>query len=202
MMIDRNIHYKSSGFGLIEVLISLVILSIGSLGIAGIQVVGMKNNHSAYLRGQAHLFAYDLTDIMRSNPSEVLANKFGSAADNGVDISSGNLGFDITANCTTTTGCTTEQMAETDLANWAVRINTVLPSGMATINRVGIVYTVTISWLDDRSDTDGTGVDVNGDGNTTNDLNISDDIDGDGTDDISITGNEVNFKQISVSFEP
>lgn len=196
------IQKKHCGFGLLEVLISIIILSIGLLGIAAMQVVGMKNVHSSYLRSQASLLAYEFADILRSNVTQVQANKFGDSADDGVDINTGNLGFNITANCINTTGCTPDKMAETDLGLWAMNVNAALPSGIATVARNGNIYTVTISWLDDLSDADAAGVDVNGDGDATDVLNITDDVDNDGADDVVVAGNEANFKQLIMSFEP
>ncbi len=184
---------------MLEVLIAVVILSIGLLGIAAMQVVSMKNNHSAYLRSQAALLAYEFTDILRSNPLQRDAGKFGDSADNGIDLNTANLGFDIDTSCNGS-GCTPDKMAETDLANWAFRINQSLPSGMATVDRAGNVYTVVVSWLDDRSDTDSQGVDVNGNGNTNDTLSYNDDVGA--ASNVVVSGNEANFKQIRMSFEP
>ena len=58
---------KNHGFTLIEVLISMVILAIGLLGLAGIQMMGLQNNLSSYHRGQATLLVYDMADRMRTN---------------------------------------------------------------------------------------------------------------------------------------
>ncbi len=58
---------SSRGFTMIEVLIAMVILAIGLLGLAALQAVGMRNNHSALSRFQATLSAYDMADRLRSN---------------------------------------------------------------------------------------------------------------------------------------
>ena len=54
------------GATLIEVLVAVVVLSIGLLGLAGLQVTSLQSNHSAYMRSQASLLAYDLADRMRA----------------------------------------------------------------------------------------------------------------------------------------
>ena len=198
-MIKNDTNNRCSGFSMIEVLIAIVILSIGLLGIAGMQVAGMKNNHSAYLRSQASLLSYDFADILRSNKSQVLANKFGTSAAGNIDITTGNLGFNAEPDCINEiNGCNPVLMAETDLVTWAQNINATLPSGMATVARSSDIYTVTISWLDDKSDTDAAGVDVDGDGGSAGDLAFNNDA-GNG---VIVVGNETNFKQFSMSFEP
>lgn len=58
----------SQGFALIEVLTSLVILSVGLLGLAGLQVVGMKGTQHASMQMQATLLTQNLLEKMRANP--------------------------------------------------------------------------------------------------------------------------------------
>ena len=59
---------RSRGFTLLEVLIALVVLSIGLLGIAALQGVGLRSSHGAQLTSQASVLAYDLADRIRTNP--------------------------------------------------------------------------------------------------------------------------------------
>jgi type IV pilus assembly protein PilV len=58
------------GFTLIEILIAVLVLAVGMLGLAGMQLAGMKSNYSAYLRSQATFAASDLIDRMRVNPGD------------------------------------------------------------------------------------------------------------------------------------
>ena len=62
-----NTPYKSHGFTLIEILLAVVVLSGGLLGLAGLQLTGLKSNHSAYLRSQATILTLDIADRMRAN---------------------------------------------------------------------------------------------------------------------------------------
>jgi type IV pilus assembly protein PilV len=64
----------NGGFTLIEVLVAMTILGVGLLGLAGMQIAGMRGSHSAYLRTQATFAAYDLADRMRSNPGAFVGN--------------------------------------------------------------------------------------------------------------------------------
>lgn len=68
------------GFTLVEVLITIIIMSIGLLGVAGLQLAAMRSNHSAYLRTQATLAAYDVIDRMRVDPASFNGAHFKSDA--------------------------------------------------------------------------------------------------------------------------
>lgn len=59
---------RQQGFTLMEVLVTVIIMAIGLLGVAGLQLAGMRSNHSAFLRTQATIAAYDLIDRMRADP--------------------------------------------------------------------------------------------------------------------------------------
>jgi type IV pilus assembly protein PilV len=136
---------KRSGFTLLEVLITLVILSIGLLGLAGLQAVGLSQNHSAYLRSQATQAAYSIADRMRAN--QVASANY---------LSSFMLPSAATAQAGCTAGgCTAAQMATNDLFEWNTALSSSLPNiavpvelGNITLN--GAVFTITINWDDNR----------------------------------------------------
>ncbi|MBD8616400.1 type IV pilus modification protein PilV [Pseudomonas rhizosphaerae] len=56
------------GVSLIEVLISLLILGIGILGAAALQLNALKYTDSSTMNSQASFIAYDMMDRMRANP--------------------------------------------------------------------------------------------------------------------------------------
>ncbi len=142
---------SNSGFTLIEILISLVVLSIGLLGVAGMQVVGMKNNHSAYLRTQATLLAYDYADILRTNFNLVYNS---STFDSYTTPSS--VTSSAAAACTSS-NCNASEMATADLNHWSKSVIDTLPSGAGVISRNGDIFTVTMTWEDDLADLDSSG---------------------------------------------
>lgn len=141
---SKQIKYNQHrGFGLLEVLITIVILAIGLLGLAGLQATSLNYNHSAYNRTQASLLVYDIVDRMRANQAGI--NNYLTPG------SPSNI-----ASCKTVAGCSASSMAQVDLFEWNQAINDSLPSGAGAITQAGSVFTVSITWDDDR------------DGNNTN----------------------------------
>lgn len=67
---------RQKGLSLLEVLVSLVLLSIGLLGLAGLQATALKSGHSASMRSQATILAYDILDEMRANSIQASAGSF------------------------------------------------------------------------------------------------------------------------------
>ena len=136
---------KNAGFTMIEVLVAMVILAIGLLGVATMQATGLRNNHSAYLRTQASLLGYDMTDRMRANNTGVEAGAYNSIS--GIPSDPGCI----------TTGCTPAQMAQYDAFAWNTQLAAMLPSGQGTVAVVASIATITVMWDDDRSGATGTG---------------------------------------------
>lgn len=137
------------GFTLLEVLIAVVVLSVGLLGLMGLQAMGLRNNHSAYLRTQATWLSYDMADRMRANKSGV-----GTGAYNGnVNMKSIDTGKDYSSaqNCRTIS-CTPAELAPYDAAQWKQNFaNAVLPSGSGTVTgdgAAGTPMTITVNWMD------------------------------------------------------
>jgi len=130
---------SNSGFTLIEVLIAMLVLAVGLIGMAGLQATSLRNNQSAYNRSQATQLAYDLNDKMR-------ANKAAAASYVSIDVKDAT----VKANCSSTTGCSIENMAENDLYELQLALATALPSGTAMVENDAGFYTITINWDDNR----------------------------------------------------
>jgi type IV pilus assembly protein PilV len=132
---------KNNGFTLIEVLVTLVIMAIGLLGLAGLQISSLRDNLGAEQRGKAAQLAYDMADRMRSNTDRtnlVALDDYLNAA--AVDVS-----------CKTSAGCNPTEMAGHDLFEWEREIGNSLPLGQGSISSSGGVYSITVEWDDDRS---------------------------------------------------
>ena len=66
-MIDRAKKTEQAGSSLIEVLIAVLVVSVGLLGTAGLQLASLKNNQSAMQRSEAVVLTYSILDRMRAN---------------------------------------------------------------------------------------------------------------------------------------
>lgn len=100
------------GFTLIESLVALLIMSVGLLGVAALQLASLQANHGAFQRTQATFLAQDIVDRMRANRDAAVAGQY--------DIEFGDA--------PPTTPATT---AEIDLAAWRNRLVATLPAGAA-----------------------------------------------------------------------
>jgi type IV pilus assembly protein PilV len=67
---------RQGGVGLIEVLIAVLVLSIGFLGIAALQTKSLSGNNSAMMRTQANIAAYSMFDAMRADRANALTGNY------------------------------------------------------------------------------------------------------------------------------
>lgn len=118
------------GFTLIEVLVTLIVLSVGLLSLAGLQVFGLRTSHSASLRTQATIQSYDIIDRMRANLRGVQDGNYDKPTQAG---SAGAVKTACEAITGTTTGCSAQDMASHDLFKWNQAIADVLPSGVGVV---------------------------------------------------------------------
>jgi type IV pilus assembly protein PilV len=133
-----------SGFGLFEILITIVIVAIGLLGLAAMQATGLKNNQSAYRGSQATVLAYDIADRMRTNTTAI-NNYLTSYMTLAEAVEQGAVD-----SCKTTTGCTAAELAQTDLVDWSTALEAQLPGPVGDITLNGTTYTVTVGWDEDQ----------------------------------------------------
>ncbi len=146
----------SQGFTLIEVLVSIVILSVGVLGITGLQLKGLDANRNALMRVEASQLISDLIDRIEVNGSTTYG-----------PVSLGDAPMAAT-DCTIS-DCTPAQMATYDTSQWLCSVNSTaadgtpysacealnvtgsLPLGQASITLVGDEYDIKVRWSDLKS---------------------------------------------------
>ena len=130
----RTSHRRyGRGFTLVEALVALLALSIGLLGVAGLQLSGLRNNLSAAWRSQATYLAYDVIDRIRANRNARTAYRVAYGA---VPAAAGGA-----------------PVAQNDLAAWKANLAAALPGGDGAITVNGTddtVVTVTVRWNDQR----------------------------------------------------
>ncbi|MGB6452635.1 MAG: type IV pilus modification protein PilV [Steroidobacteraceae bacterium] len=122
MNTPRHQFRSSTGFTLVEVLVALLVISIGLLGVAKLVLAAVKANDSAYFRGQATDLAYEILDNMRANHAYALMSP-------GYGVAYGdyaNPGFTCLGAGNT---CTPQQIAAYDLYMWKSHLNPAIAGG-------------------------------------------------------------------------
>lgn len=132
--------HAQSGVSMIEVLVAIIILSIGLLGMAALQTAGLKSNQSASFRSTASMMAYSILDSMRANRVSV-----GEGSYNHFFVEDTSVG--------TETEVETKPEAEIaeDVKIWLEELALRLPAGTGAVdvdadNKV----IITIQWDDSR----------------------------------------------------
>ena len=152
----KTTMFRQRGFSLLEGLVAFLILSIGMLGIASLQLISLKAGHTAILRTVAVIKVEEILERIRINQSAVDSYV--------VDITS--LGVDH--HCNDSSGaivtCSTARMVEQDIFNWKAGLKTSLPDNDKTTASIAVVpaipgtmptaeVTVTINWQERNTET-------------------------------------------------
>ena len=112
----KDFKSKQHGSSLIEVMIAVVIISVGLLGMAGTQLASLKNNQSAMERSNAVTLTYSILDRMRANRDVAGSGGY----DQALPLTVGDCGAAGGAG-----------LAALDLAAWQQEINSVFGAGIA-----------------------------------------------------------------------
>ena len=131
----RSSKHPQTGFSLIEAMVSLVVVSVGMIGIAALYGQGLGAGRTALYRTQAVNLAADMADRIR-------VNRLGGASYNGP---AANNNCDPPAAVT----CTPAQMAAHDLWVWTNQVIQQLPNGAGQVQVAATApptYTITVLW--------------------------------------------------------
>lgn len=115
---------QQRGISLIEVLVAVVIFSIGLVGLAGLLLMASRSNQAAFVRTQVVFLVNGMADRMRANPIGVWNASY-----------NGNT-YPITGTlptCNSGTPCAPSVVATRDQLEWSSQLTTFLPSPHATI---------------------------------------------------------------------
>lgn len=126
----------SRGLTLVEIMVALLVLSIGILGLASLQTASLSFSAAAYQRTQATVLAYDMADRMRSNRQAAMNNLY-------------NIGFENPV-----PACGAPNLAgtvpEQDISAWRMALACRLPQSTGSITRNGNEFTLTVLWDDSQ----------------------------------------------------
>lgn len=143
-----------AGYALIEALVAVIVASVGFIGAARMQTLGMALSNSAQSRQKATLLGYQMTDRIRANQLGLAG--YNDPANNGATACLGS-------------GCTPAQLAVADVAQWAAEVGATLPSATGKVcvdstpedgtaaapacDGIGDVVAVKIWWTDNVATT-------------------------------------------------
>lgn len=132
MKLNRTLIRSDAGASLLEVLVALFVLSIGLLGLAGLQTISLRFNHQSYERTQATLLTSYIVDRMRANPAGVRLNSY-------LLTTATNVPPTYSTDCRTTACTNPADLATYDIAMWIREITAdrMLPQGKAQITLAG-----------------------------------------------------------------
>jgi type IV pilus assembly protein PilV len=149
---------------MIEILVTMLLISVALLGTSGLLAYSMKLNQGGQFRTVAVFLAADLAERMEANKAAAVAG--------GYAIASPTTATDCVA-----AACSAAQLAASDLFQWQSSVAAALPQGAAlpptqTVTGNPSTYTITISWVDRKSNstnanydaTENVGVDSTGTG--------------------------------------
>ncbi len=112
---------RCRGSSLIEALITMLVMALGLMGVAQMQISGVRNQSDAYQRSLAIQQVNDIAERMRANAPGVAAGNYVIANAAGTD-----------PGCILT-GCTSAQVAQYDAFIWVTSNNIFLPNAVSSV---------------------------------------------------------------------
>lgn len=160
LLIAMKYQPNSRGFTLIEVMVALIVMSIGMLGVAGLQAVSSKYKINSWARSNVASLVSDIGERIRVNSdvagTNVMQGGVTTASEYKLDAdSAGSTWADqqadtlnITKDCETT-ACTTHERATYDMLTWRRLVRGALPQGAVWLEGdKGAGFDVTVMWFD------------------------------------------------------
>lgn len=134
---------KNSGFSMIEVLVTILIIAIALLGSAGLQAYAIKMGQGGQFRNQAAFYMSDIIERMSAN--KVYATS-------GVGYATA---LTTTVDCANVV-CTPDVLAAYDVSKWQADIASAVPGGTGTITQTTAgnpsTYAIQVGWTDRKTD--------------------------------------------------
>jgi type IV pilus assembly protein PilV len=131
-------NHKQSGFSMLEVLVSILVISFGLLGMAALVTTGMRSNNTAYFRSIATQQTLDIADRMRANLVGARAGNYDALT----------AVIPVSGDCAAT-NCNATQMSIYDHAQWNTANSVLLPGGKGTVTgTLATGFLVTLIWVE------------------------------------------------------
>lgn len=111
------------GVSLIEVLMAVLVFSIGLIGLSSLLITSFRSNQVGYQRTQAEFLAMSMADRMRANPLGVWSGSYNSTS----------YPISITQTCSNVSACPPAKVALRDQSMWSTQLTTYLPNATASI---------------------------------------------------------------------
>ncbi len=131
----------------------MLVMSIGLLGVAGLQITGLRGNNAATIRSQATFLTYSIADNMRSNSQAILDGSYDDS-----DGTAGTTDIDCEE-----TSCNSTTLADYDTKKWKKDLDDLLLLGSGKVcidsdltddtdcDGIGNTYAIRVLWDANRS---------------------------------------------------
>lgn len=143
---NLRVRRQQRGDTMIEILVTILVLAVGVLGVAAMQITTLKNLNSSHSASIASMLAEDFGERMRANSAAALDNDYNHSSAPTSET-----------NCVANT-CDAGDLAIYDMNSWWQSLNANLPSATGQVARaMGTdTFVITVRWDEDRSGSEGT----------------------------------------------
>ncbi|MCD2511425.1 type IV pilus modification protein PilV [Comamonas endophytica] len=127
---------RQAGFSLIEVMVSLVVVSLGMLGLAGLLINGVAATKTSQLRNAASLQVTSLADAMSANRrfwGDTELGEISFTAQGTVIESQQNIDLGVSADCLNA-ACSAHHLAAYDVRTWLAALDNQLPDARSQVH--------------------------------------------------------------------
>lgn len=118
----------SAGFSLLEVLVSIIILSVGLLGMVGLQAYSLKANREARLQSSGVALVRDLAEMVRGNRSSGTGNPYLVDTSHPLVSAAPDDCLSVGSYC-----ATTDAIGHAEMTEWLARVDDELPAARVVV---------------------------------------------------------------------